>query len=186
MVEFGRLGVIVDNVAVAGPTDPITEVFEGRNWAMSVLTGGLFCGTELAARVMNPHCGASIISLGSTAAVLAGWGPDCDAVGKRAFAGMTKTVAEELAPSTIRVNTVPTGKMVKAVGCLSHPTGSHCSGRARPVRCDGLDRGIADYPLSIANAAMYLASDAGPRLRSRTWPSTQDNRRRQQFEGERR
>lgn len=160
VAHFGRLDVMFNNAGIMGAVGSIAEMTE-ESWdrTMDILLKGVFFGTKHAARVMIPQGSGSILSTASIAAVAGGLGPHLYTIAKHGVVGLTKSVANELGPHGIRVNTIAPGNTVTAMTATIHggdpdehdAITDHISGRSL--------LGIAGLPVDIANAALYLASD---------------------------
>ena len=158
--EFGRLDVMFNNAGIVGAVGRISEMpVEAWDNTIDILLRGVFLGVKHAARVMLPQNSGVIINTSSTAGVLGGLGPHAYTAAKHGVIGLTKSVANELAPNGIRVNAISPGNTVTAM------TASVTSGdpndlegtNARIASMSPL--GYAGLPADIAAAALYLASD---------------------------
>ncbi|WP_372760043.1 SDR family NAD(P)-dependent oxidoreductase [Pseudoalteromonas sp.] len=106
--KFGRLDAIV-NVAGVGSIDAFVDTPD-ENWDKVIavnLTGTFLCCRE-AAKVMQAQGSGCIINVSSTAA-LTGEGPSHYCASKAGVMGLTRSMARELAPAGIRVNTIVPG-----------------------------------------------------------------------------
>lgn len=161
--EFGRLDVMFNNAGIIGAIGSIAETsVEAWDNTMAILLRGVFLGTKHAARVMMPQRGGVIINTSSTAGVMGGLGPHVYTAAKHGVIGLTKSVANELAPFAIRVNAISPGNTVTAM------TASVRGGDPNdPAQIDRTAQhiaamsplGYAGFPEDIAAAALYLASD---------------------------
>ena len=158
--EFGQLDIMFNNAGIVGAVGRISEMsVEAWDNTISILLRGVFLGVKHAARVMLPQNSGVIINTASTAGVLGGLGPHAYTAAKHGVIGLTKSVANELAPNAIRVNAIAPGNTVTAM------TASVTSGdpddlentNARIASMSPL--GYAGVPHDIAAAALYLASD---------------------------
>lgn len=150
--RFGRLDVLVNNAGV-GSVDAFLDTPD-ENWLRVIgvnLTGVFLCSREAARLMHQSGEGGVIVNLSSTAAI-SGEGPSHYCASKAGVMGLTRSLARELAPSQIRVNTIVPGptntpmmagipddwmqSMVKAI-----PLGRMCE------------------PDEIAKVAAFLASD---------------------------
>jgi NAD(P)-dependent dehydrogenase (short-subunit alcohol dehydrogenase family) len=157
---FGRLDVLVNNAAIAGPISPIWETdLPGWTEALTTnLTGPWLC-CRAAARVMIAQRNGRIVNIGS----ITGKRPLANrtpyATTKLGLVGLTKTLAVELGPYGITVNVVSPGAIATTrLDDLAQRQG-------RP-----LDDLLAEYsslttlgrigvPEDVAEAVAFLASD---------------------------
>ena len=157
---WGRLDVMFNNAGIVGAVGPISETsVEAWNRTIDVLLHGVFHGVKHGARVMGPQGSGSIISTSSTAGILGGLGPHGYTAAKHAVIGLTKSVANELAQFSVRVNAISPGNTVTAM-TAGVGTGDHTDieGASKYI-AKGSPLGYAGFPEDIANAALYLASD---------------------------
>lgn len=158
--EFGQLDIMFNNAGIVGAVGRISEMpTEAWDNTIAILLRGVFLGMKHASRVMLEQNSGVIINTASTAGVMGGLGPHAYTAAKHGVIGLTKSVANELAPNAIRVNAIAPGNTVTAM------TASVTSGDP-----DDLDKtneriasmsplGYAGVPHDIAAAALYLASD---------------------------
>jgi NAD(P)-dependent dehydrogenase (short-subunit alcohol dehydrogenase family) len=108
---------------------------------------------------MRPQQSGVILNTSSTAGILGGLGPHAYTAAKHGVIGLTKSVANELAPDGIRVNAISPGNTVTAM------TAAVISGDADNVEtaaeriASTSPLGYAGFPEDIAAAAVFLASD---------------------------
>jgi NAD(P)-dependent dehydrogenase (short-subunit alcohol dehydrogenase family) len=158
--EFGRIDIMFNNAGIVGAVGRISEMpTEAWDNTIAILLRGVFLGVKHASRVMLEQNSGVILNTASTAGVLGGLGPHAYTAAKHGVIGLTKSVANELAPNGIRVNAIAPGNTVTAM------TATVSSGDP-----DDLDKttdriasmsplGYAGVPHDIAAAALYLASD---------------------------
>ncbi len=160
MSTWGRLDAMFNNAGIVGVVGPISET-SGDAWhrTIDVLLHGVFYGVKHASRVMGPQGSGSIISTSSTAGILGGLGPHGYTAAKHGVIGLTKSVANEMAQYSVRVNAISPGNTVTAM-TAGVGTGDHTDieGTSKYI-AKGSPLGYAGFPEDIANAALYLASD---------------------------
>lgn len=108
VAELGRLDCVVANAALGGIATPIFELKEG-DWSriLEVNLKGAWATCKAAA----PHLcsGASIVLVGSTAALRPAPGYAAYSASKHGLVGLMRTLVLEVAPLGIRVNAVHPG-----------------------------------------------------------------------------
>jgi NAD(P)-dependent dehydrogenase (short-subunit alcohol dehydrogenase family) len=158
--EFGRLDIMFNNAGIIGAVGRISEMpVEAWDNTINILLRGVFLGVKHAARVMMPQNSGVIINTSSTAGILGGLGPHAYTAAKHGVIGLTKSVANELAPNGIRVNAISPGNTVTAM-TASIRGGDPNDLTATSERIAAMSPlGYAGLPEDIAAAALYLASD---------------------------
>jgi NAD(P)-dependent dehydrogenase (short-subunit alcohol dehydrogenase family) len=165
---FGRLEILYNNAGGTNPKDgPVTEVDLDVFWA--TINRDLF-GTFLMCRFAIPEIaragGGSVINTSSLVAMMGKPSPatDCYVAAKGAIVSLTRSMAVQYAPQKIRVNALAPGitrteRLVRRLDQGAIP-------RALP------DRHLLGLlePADVAEAALYLASDASCRLTGHILP----------------
>ena len=158
--EFGSLDVMFNNAGVVGVVGKISEIpVEAWDHTMSILLRGVFLGTKHAARVMREQGSGVIINTSSTAGIMGGLGPHVYTAAKHGVIGLTKSVANELAPLGIRVNAISPGNTVTAMTAAVTTGDAENLDATNERIASGSPLGYAGTPDDIAAAALYLASD---------------------------
>lgn len=153
--KFKHLDCIFNNAGIGGAIGPITET-SVADWEFSfaVLIRSVFLGMKHAGRVMKQQgTGGSIISTASIAGMGGGGGPHAYAAAKAAVINLSRSVANEMANWSVRVNAIAPGAIITP---LLH------SGHAE--RAEAQAKKITPWPRlgsgdDIAAMALYLASD---------------------------
>jgi NAD(P)-dependent dehydrogenase (short-subunit alcohol dehydrogenase family) len=161
VAERGGLDVMFNNAGIVGAIGPIDELpLEEYEFTMAVLLRSVFLGMKHAARVMKPQERGVILSTSSVAGIQGGLGPHVYNAAKTAIVGLTKNVAAELGPWSIRVNAIAPGKHATPMNAdvaLGDPAAIEAAvalfTKMTPLRGRP---GLAD---DIAHAALWLASD---------------------------
>jgi 3-oxoacyl-[acyl-carrier protein] reductase len=150
---FGRLDILVNNAGVYAPSplDRITEEHFHRHFNLNVL-GLIFC-SQAAAMRFGPE-GGCIVNISSLAAMVAPAGVAVYSASKAAVDALTRSLAEELGPRRIRVNSINPG-MVDTEGWRA--AGIHESELRRQVERQ-TPLGRVGKPADVAGAAVFLAS----------------------------
>ena len=109
--------------------------------------------------------GGAIINTSSVSALQAGYAPLAYSVAKAGVLHFTRVAAAELAPQRIRINALVPGFIATSIfgGIMNLGPEQEAQHLARQVaeRSGGANPvGRAGQPLDIANAAVFLASDA--------------------------
>ncbi len=155
--NFGRLDILVNNAGIFefAPLEAVTEESFHRQFNLNVL--GLLLATQKAAELFDSN-GGSVINISSVVAISPPPGGSIYSATKGAVDAITKSLAKELGPRKIRVNSLNPG-MVETEGLHS----------AGFLGTDFHKQAVAQTPLGriaqpedIAKAAVFLASgDSG-------------------------
>jgi len=154
---FGRLDILVNNAGVYefAPLEQITEEHFHKQFNLNVL--GLLLTTQEAVKHLGPD-GGSIINLGSVVGVSPAPGAAVYSATKAAVDAVTKSLARELGPRKIRVNSVNPG-MIETEGV--HAAGFAESDFRKQVEAQ-TPLGRIGQPPEVATVATFLASaDSG-------------------------
>lgn len=157
--QFGKLDVLVNNAAIAGPSKPTHELSE-EEWdkVMDINVKGVFFCTKHAIPYLKRNGSGSIINLSSIYGIISA--PDVPPyhASKGAVRLMTKTDALLYAKDKIRVNSIHPGfiwtpmveNYLKSVGNLE--AGKKATADLHPL-------GHMGEPDDIGYGVLYLASD---------------------------
>ena len=164
--EFGRLDCLFNNAGGPAPIGGIETIpTAGFDAAMATLVRSVMLGMKHAAPLMLKQGSGSIINNGSVAAVRAGLSSSMIySAAKAAVVHLSNCVAMQLGEGGVRVNcispgAIATGIFGKALGLpveaaeKTAETLKAAIAKAQPIPRAGL-------PEDIANAAVFLASDA--------------------------
>jgi 3-oxoacyl-[acyl-carrier protein] reductase len=152
--EFDKLDILVNNAGVYAfePLEDITPDSFHRMYDLNVL--GLLLATKEAAKMFGSQ-GGSVINISSVAAVAAPPTTSVYSGTKAAVVAITRSLAQELGPKKIRVNSVNPG-MVETEGV--HSTGIAGSDFEKGYIAQAPLGGIGQ-PSDIAPMVAFLASD---------------------------
>ena len=151
---FGKIDIVVNNAGVYqfAPLEEITEEEFHREFNTNVL--GMMLATQAALKHFNSN-GGSIINIGSLASSLT---PPTGVIynaTKGAVDAITRTLAKELGPRKIRVNSINPG-MVITEGAIA---GGFTEGDMRKMFESQTPLGRVGETDDIAPAAVFFASD---------------------------
>ncbi len=163
--RFGGLDVLFNN-AGRGGTPAGVEDFDAQGWddTFALLLRAVAAGTAFAVPHMKRRGGGAIVNTSSISALEAGWAPLAYSVAKAGVLHYTRMAAAELSPLRIRINAVVPGYI--ATGIFGH------SLDLPPEQVRALQAGVAErggtvnpigragLPADIADAVLFLASDA--------------------------
>ena len=158
--EFGgRLDIVVNNAGWTHRNKPMLEVSEDefdRVYAINVKS--LFHMANTAVPVMREQGGGVILNIGSTAGIRPRPGLTWYNSTKGAVNLLSRSMAVELAPDKIRVNCV--APVMGATGLLESFMGMPDTPENRAKFIATIPLGRFSRAEDVANAALYLASDA--------------------------
>lgn len=162
---FGRIDLLFNNAGAPAPSGEIENVDEdGFDRAVRILVRSVFFGIKHAAPIMKAQKAGSIVSNASVAAHLGGYSTShIYSACKGAVVALSRSVAMELAPHSVRVNTVSPGAIATGIfarGAGLEPDDADKSAavmenllrHAQPIPRSGL-------PQDVAAAVVFLASD---------------------------
>lgn len=162
--KWGRLDVMFNNAGFGGVSGSIIDVdMDGYDQTMAVLLRGVVLGMKHAGRVMKEQGSGCIISTASVAGVGIGFGPHIYSAAKAAVIHLTKSVANELGESGVRVNAICPGGIATPIfgkGMGLSPEQADLTVDLMKIRlAQGQPIRRAGVPEDIAAAAAWLASD---------------------------
>ncbi len=160
---FGRLDILVNNAGVYEfkPLEEVTEDHYHKQFDLNVL--GLLLASQAAAKQFGSE-GGNIINISSVVSTLTPATGSVYSATKAAVDAITKSLAAELGPRRIRVNSINPG-MVQTEGW--HSAGISGSDFHKQVLAE-TPLGRIGVPDDIANAAAFLASSESSWLTGET------------------
>jgi SDR family mycofactocin-dependent oxidoreductase len=167
--EFGRLDVVVANAGIHSASAPSWEVTT-EDWQRVI--GVNLTGVWHTVKASVPHfgpAGGSVVIISSTNGLRGSANTSAYTATKHAVVGLARTLANELGPKRIRVNTVHPGAVGTAMVLnpetfkrirpdLEHPTADDV---AEVLSARNLLPVPWVEPEDISNAVVFLASDEG-------------------------
>jgi 3-oxoacyl-[acyl-carrier protein] reductase len=151
---FGRLDILVNNAGVYefAPLEDVTPEHFHKQFDLNVL--GLLLASREAVKLFGP-AGGAIINISSVVATAAPPSASVYSATKAAVDAVTRSLAKELGPRKVRVNSINPG-MVETEGV--HAAGIADSDFRRQTEAQ-TPLGRIGQPRDIAPAAVFLASD---------------------------
>ncbi|OWL89205.1 SDR family NAD(P)-dependent oxidoreductase [Halopseudomonas aestusnigri] len=150
--EAGRLDVLVNNAGTGSVDSFLDTPVEHWDRVVGVnLKGSFLCAREAARLMVNGGIAGSIINFSSTGAVT-GEGPSHYVASKAGVMGLTRSLARELAPQKIRVNTIVPGP-------TDTPMMAGIPDEWMQSMVAAIPLGRLGQPAEIARAVVFLASD---------------------------
>ena len=146
--QFGGVDILINNAAVMGENGHFLDL-PWENWdrVLAANLTGVFVGSQAAARIMVRRGGGSIVNVSSSNAHVPQ--PRCAAyaVSKGGLETLTRSMAIDLAPHGIRVNTVTPG-----------PIQSRSPDDAAPRATEATLLGRVGLANEVAEAVLFFAS----------------------------
>lgn len=164
VARFGRLDCMFNNAGIGGAGGPIDLIPTiGFDITIAILFRSVFFGMKHAAPVMKEQGSGSIISTASIAGLRTGFAGHFYSACKAAVIHLTRSVAMELGPFGIRVNSICPGGIVTSIfgrGLgLDQDSAEGLYAKLEEVFRGAQSIGRAGLPEDIAKAAVWLASD---------------------------
>jgi NAD(P)-dependent dehydrogenase (short-subunit alcohol dehydrogenase family) len=164
--RHGRLDVLVNNAGVSGPTAAVEDI-RPADWDRTIavdLNGQFYC-TRRAVPMMKANRGGSIIFISSSAAFFGYPLRTPYTACKWALIGLAKTLAMELGPHGIRVNSICPGSVrgPRIDGVIERDAAKRGRSSAEIRRLYERQTSMRSFISAddVANAAFFLASDQG-------------------------
>jgi 3-oxoacyl-[acyl-carrier protein] reductase len=157
--RHGRIDIVVNNAGWSHRNQSMLDVNEvefDRVFAVNVKS--IFHMARAVVPVMRRQSGGCIINIGSTGGIRPRPGLTWYNGSKAAVNLMSRSMAVELAPDKIRVNCI--APVIGATGLLETFMGAPDTPENRAKFVATIPLGRMSQPLDVANACLYLASDA--------------------------
>jgi len=157
--EFGRLDVMFNNAGIAGAIGPLEGVsVEDWDRTQAVCLRGVFLGIKHAVAPMRAQGGGAIVSTASIAGIDGYPNLHAYCAAKAGVVNLTRSASIEFAADRIRINCIAPGGVSTPILGLSGRGYDKAATDAMLEKAQPLP--IAGQPEDIAQAALFLASDA--------------------------
>ena len=165
LAQWGRLDVWINGAGIAFLHSLLDSDPDKTASVVAVNMMGPYWGSIAAARIMRDHGGGAIVNISSGGGAKPLPGIGLYGMTKAAVNSLTWTSAAEFGPMGIRVNAVAPGWIETPMSrdLFRDETGQITEARKEAVRrqmAAGSPLGILGTPTDIAQALLYLASDA--------------------------
>lgn len=159
--RFGGVDVLFANAGIEGAVRPLIDcTVEEFDRVLAVNVRGVWLGIKYAAPEMAKRGGGSIVITSSVAGLVGSRGLGPYVSSKHALIGLAKTAALELAPASVRVNTVNPGpienRMMRSIEEHANPSDPSLVKTGFQNR---IALGRYGTNEEIARLALFLASD---------------------------
>ena len=162
---FGGLDILFNNAGHGGAIGGVEET-DAKAWddTFALLVRGPAIGMKHAVPLMRARGGGAIVNTASIAGLQAGFGPLAYSAAKAAVIQLTRVAAAELSPMKIRVNAICPGLIATSIFGASfgmpREVADQMAAQIEEVAPKFQPVPKAGLPNDIAEAALYLASDA--------------------------
>ncbi len=158
VAHYGRLDVMANVAGIMGAGGPIPSIEEAiLDRVLAVNLKGVFFGVQAALRVMGEQHSGSIINMASAAIDAPAANLAVYSMAKAGVAMLTRVAAVEGGPMGVRVNCVAPGFVITPM--TQRGTDEQMAAVTAGMRKRSALGAVGD-PADIANAVLYLASDA--------------------------
>lgn len=163
--HFGGLDILFNNAGIGGPRDGVEDMdLNAWDHIFALLLRSVAAGCKYAAPHMRQRGKGAIVNTSSVSALYSGYAPVAYSTAKAAVLHFTKVAAADMARDKIRVNAVVPGFIATSIfgSSLGFPRAAAEQMAAMMAeRMGGIQpAGRAGAPRDIAEAVLYLASDA--------------------------
>ena len=159
MKTFGSPGIVVNNAGTTHRNQPMLDVDEATfDRVFNVNVKSIYHMARAVVPLMRQAGGGNIINIGSTAGIRPRPGLTWYNASKGAVNLLSKSMAAELGPDRIRVNAIC--PVMGATGLIEQFLGVPDTPENRAKIVAGIPLGRMSTPQDVADAALWLASDA--------------------------
>ena len=166
--EFGGLHVFFANAGITGSARDGFFDSDAANWMeiLRVNLVGPFLAVKYATPAIQASGGGAIVCTASVAGLRSGAGPAPYAASKAGVINLVQTAAQQLAGTGVRINAVAPGLIETGMTAFVYENARAAGREAEIGWLNPTGRG--GEPEEIANAALFLASDAASYVNGQT------------------
>jgi NAD(P)-dependent dehydrogenase (short-subunit alcohol dehydrogenase family) len=170
IAEFGRIDILVNNAGVMDLFASVAEV-DNATWrrCMSVNVDGPMYAMRRAVPLMLAQGGGSIVNIASVAAIGGGAAGAAYTASKHALIGLTKSTAYQYGRDGLRCNALAVGGVSTNIMASVDASALDQAALARLGPYHASNPGMLE-PVDIAQAVLFLASDAARYLNGAVLP----------------
>lgn len=167
--EFGRIDILVNNAGTSIASMAIDVEEKAWDSLMNTNLKGAFFLSQAVARIMKETGGGTIINVSSVNGY-SPVSPTCTyAISKAALTMVTKSLAKEWADFNIRVNAIAPGAVeTRLLNAIWHDRSEAEAQRIKDQLSQSIPLKRIGAPEEIANAMIFLASDASSYMTGQT------------------
>lgn len=154
LARFGQVDVLVNNAAIGHFASLMDTRLADFQRVLSINLMGCFLGMRAVVPSMQAARRGAIVNISSINGLRGTVGMSAYDAGKWAVRGMSKSVALELAPYGVRVNTVHPGAIDTP---MLNP--GHAADLGKMAKAFNIALGRVGRPEEVAHASLFLASD---------------------------
>ena len=159
--EFGGLDILVNNAGITRDTLLLRMKDEDFDTVINTNLKGVYACTKAAAKLMTKQRSGRIVNLTSVVGEIGNVGQTNYAAAKAGVIGFTKAAAKELAPRGVTVNAM-------APGFIDTDMTAVLKDNIREKIVEGIPLGALGKPEHVADAVLFLASDAASYITGQT------------------
>ena len=168
--EFGKIDILVNNAGTNFFMPAIEMTERGWDAVINLDLKGLFFLSQAAARVMKEHGGGKIVNVSSTSGLKVQVPTGHYSIAKAGVIMATRVMAVEWAEYNIRVNCIAPGAIDTRLYDAIFTLLPEEEGKARKGEAaKRIPMGRVGEPREIADAMIYLASDASSYVTGQTF-----------------
>lgn len=169
--EFGRIDVLFNGAGIEGLYAPLPEYpEENYDHVMAINVKGTFLGLKYVLPIMLSQRFGSVINTSSVSGLFGSARNAAYVTSKHAVIGLTRAAAAEVGSHGVRVNVICPGpintRMIHSVERLANPDKPELSAAQIVARNPS---GRYGEPEEVANAVLFLASDAASYVNGAVW-----------------